>query len=37
MKARAEMKSDTEETDEIGIPVQSWFSVWVVQVELMTW
>ena len=27
MKARAEMKSDTEETDEIGIPVQSWFSV----------
>ena len=27
MKVRAEMKSDTEETDEIGIAVQSWFSV----------
>ena len=32
MKAIAEMKSDTEETDEIGVAVQSWLRV---QVELV--
>ena len=32
MKPTAEMKPDTETNNEIGVAVQSWFSV---QVELM--
>ena len=30
----AEMKSDTEQNDEVGVVVQSWLGV---QVELMVW